>query len=128
MTIGECIVASIVLLFSVVSFLLIILDMFGAFKSPIPTPRDGSQLRKVWIEIEPDRYLKEEKYIKSGSHQIGVKTHVYIYEQSREVRGTVSVQENGLWNGQMWNGYQKVFLNLEDAKKWVENYQVRIVK
>ena len=94
------------------------------FEPPAP-PED---LRKVWVEVDPDRFLKNYIHSKTTNYGTAVKTHVFMYKESREVYGTVTPEDTGLWRGQMYNGRQKIFYTDDDAKKWVENYKAHIVK
>lgn len=96
------------------------------FKFEPPSP--GQNLRKIWIEVEPDRFLEKKIHMKSTAYGVGVYTHVYMYEENREVLGIVTPEDNGLWNAMMYNGRQKIFYTDKDAKKWVENYKPHIVK
>ena len=109
-------------------FLMVIFGGLFAALIDWKNPPSPESLRKVWIEVEPDRFLEKKIHMKSTAYGVGVYTHVYMYEKDREVFGTVTPMENGLWNAMMYNGRQKVFYTDRDAKNWVENYSPHIVK
>lgn len=92
---------------------------------PPPPPED---LTKVWVEVDPDRFLQKAVHMKSTAYGVGVYTHVYMYKKTGEIRGTVTPMKNGLWNAMMYNGRQNVFYTDKLAKEWVENYKPHIVK
>ena len=92
---------------------------------PLPPPED---LTKVWVEVDPDRFLQKAVHMKSTAYGVGVYTHVYMYKKTGEIRGTVTPMKNGLWNAMMYNGRQNVFYTDKLAKEWVENYKPHIVK
>ena len=114
--------------FMFIAFGTFIVGMLIAIIIDVFKPRDPNLFRKVWIEIDPDRLLLKERYHKSNDFRIGVRTHVYMYDKERDIIGTVTPQEFGLWHAELWNGTEKEFLNYQDAKDWVENYKPRVYK
>ena len=57
------------------------------WEPPVP-PED---LRKVWVEVDPDRFLKNYIHSKTTNYGTAVKTHVYMYKESREVSAMYSL-------------------------------------
>ena len=120
--IGGCIIVMVLI------GLIVVCGMMIAFFCDLFSPPKPSDIRKVWVEVEPDRFLEKKIHMKSTAYGVGVYTHVYMYKKTGEIYGTVTPMKNGLWNAMMYNGRQNVFYTDKLAKEWVENYKPHIVK